>query len=353
MRDVFAIQDEIARAIVDVLKIKLLGDQDAAIVRKPTDNVEAFALYLKGRYYWAKRNETAVRKGIGYFEEAIAKDPTYARAHVGLADSYNILGFWDLMPPREAFAKAHAAAKVALEMDPALAEAYSAQGYAKMYYDWDFEGATRDLKRAMELNPRYPTAPFYYGNLLMLTGQTEEALALTRHALEIEPLALIMLAAVGHCLHLAGRFAEATPHYRAALDLDEDFLVANWWMGLNYAAMGRLAEAQVQMERSVALSHRNPTMVAALARVHALAGHRAEADALLAELAEAAKRRYISSFELATVHLALGDKERTFALLEQAYEEKSHSMILLKTDARMIALREEPRFKALRARVGN
>ena len=124
-------------------------------------------------------------------------------------------------------------------------------------------------------------------------------------------------------------------------------------MGLNYAAMGRLAEAQVQMERSVAISHRNPTMVAALARVHALAGHRAETDALLAELAEVAKHRFVSSFELATVHLALGDRERTFALLERAYEEKSHSMVLLKTDARMIGLRAEPRFTALRERVGN
>jgi serine/threonine-protein kinase len=353
MHDVFAIQDEIARAIVDVLKIKLLGDPDTALVRKPTDNVEAYALYLKGRYYWAKRNETAVRRGLGYFEEAIAKDPTYARAHVGLADSYNILGFWDLMPPREAFPLAHAAVERALELDPTLAEAYAAEGYAKMYYEWDADGAARDLKRAMELNPRYPTAPFYYGNLQMLTGHTDDALEFTHQALQLEPLALIMLAAAGHCFHLAGRFAEAIPHYRAALDLDEDFLVANWWMGLNYAAMGRLPEAQAQMERSVALSHRNPTMVASLARVHALAGHRDEAIALLGELAEAAKKRFVSSFELATVHLALGDRERTFVLLEQAFEEKSHSMMLLKSDARMTELREEPRFIALRERVGN
>ncbi len=306
LNDVFAIQDEIARAIVDVLKIKLLGDPDATLVKKPTENVDAYALYLKGRYYWAKRNETAVRRGVGYFEEAIAKDPTYARAHVGLADSYNILGFWDHMAPREAFPLAHAAVNRACEMDPTLAEAYAAKGYAKLYYDWDLEGSARDLKRAMVLNPRYPTAPFYYGNLQMLRGFTEEALAFTRQALELEPLALIMLAAMGHCYHLAGRFEEAIPHYRAALDLDEDFLVANWWMGLNFAALGRLPESQAQMERSVALSNRNPTMVAALARVHALAGHRAEAETLIAELAEVAKQRYVSSFELATVHSGIG-----------------------------------------------
>jgi serine/threonine-protein kinase len=353
MHDVFEIQDEIARAIVDVLKIKLLSDPDAALVEKSTDNVEAYALYLKGRYYWAKRNETAVRKGLGYFEEAIAKDPTYARAHVGVADSYNILGFWDLMPPREAFPKAHTAAALALQMDPTLAEAYAAEGYAQLYYDWDWDEAERNFKRAMELNPRYATAPFYYANLLMLTRGMDSSLAMTRRALELDPLALIMLAAIGHTYHLHHRFDEAMPHYRATLELDPDYLVAHWWMGLNYAAMGRLAESQAQMERSVELSHRNPTMVASLARVHALAGHKAQANALLAELAEMAKHRFVSSFELSTVHLALGDKDRAMALLEAAYAEKSHSMAILKTDPRMEALREDPRFIALRARVGN
>jgi serine/threonine-protein kinase len=353
MHDVFAIQDEIARAIVDILKIKLLGDPEASLVEKSTENVDAYALYLKGRYYWGKRNEAAVRKGIGHFEEALAIDPSYAKAHVGLADSYNILGFWDLMPPREAFPRAHAAAALALRMDGTLAEAYAAEGYAQFYYDWDWAASEATLKRAMDLNPRYPTAPFYYGNLLMLTGRQQESQELTRRALELDPLSLIMNSAVGHTYHLYGQYEEAMPHYRAALDLDENFLVAHWWMGLNYAAMGKLAEAQEKMERCVAISQRNPTMVASLARVHALAGHKAEATGLLTELDELGKHRFVSSFEVATVHLALGDADRAMGLLEKAYEEKSHSMTLLKQDPRLNALRADPRFIALRARIGN
>jgi tetratricopeptide (TPR) repeat protein len=314
--------------------------------------VEAYALYLKGRYNWAKRTEPALKKGIEYFEEAIARDPGYALAHVGLADSYNILGFQDLIAPREAFPRAHAAARHAMVMDPSLAAAHAAEGYALLYFDWDWEGAELAFKRAIELEPRYPTAPFYYSNLLQFRGRIDEAFANYTRALELDPLALIVIAAVGQMKHLSRKFEEAIPHYRAALDLDPDFLFARWWLGMNYAAMGRLPEAQAELERTVALTARShPTMLAGLARVHALAGHVAEARALIAELARAESNRFISSFELATVHSALGDQERAMTLLERAYEEKSHSMCLLAQDPRLDALRGDPRFAALRAKV--
>jgi serine/threonine protein kinase/tetratricopeptide (TPR) repeat protein len=352
LHDVFAIQDEIARAIVDTLRIKLLGDPDAALVVKPTESVDAYALYLKGRYYWAKRTEPALRKGIAYFEEATAKDPAFALAHVGLADSYNILGFQDLMPPRSAFARAHEGARRALAMDATLAAAHAAEAYALLYFDWDWEGAERGFKRAIELGPRYPTAPFYYANLLQFKGRTEEAIVMYTRALELDPLALIVIAAVGQIRHLNRRYEEAIGHYRAALELDGDFLFARFWMGMNYAAMGRFAEAQAELERTVALTDRgHPTMLAGLARVHALAGRAAEARALLAELADAAQHRFISSYELATVHSALGDQERALSLLEEAYDEKSHSMTLLAQDPRLDSLRGDARFTALREKV--
>jgi len=352
LHDVFAIQDEIARAIVDTLKIKLLGDPAVALVEKPTESVDAYALYLKGRYNWAKRTEPALKKGIEYFEQAVEKDPGYALAHVGLADSYNILGFQDLIAPRDAFPRAHAAARHAMEMDPTLAAAHAAEGYALLYYDWDWEAAEHEFKRAMELGPRYPTAPFYYSNLLQFQGRIDEAFVNYTRALELDPLALIVIAAVGQMKHLSRRFEEAIPHYKAALDLDADFLFARFWLGMNYAAMGRLDEALPEIERCVALTQRShPTMLAALARVHALAGRTKEARALLAELAQAANHRFISSFELATVHSALGDQARAMTLVEQAYEEKSHSMCLLAQDPRLDALRNDPRFVALRAKV--
>ena len=350
LHDVFAIQDEIARAIVETLKVKLLTGAEA-LVNPPTEHVEAYALYLKGRHYWSKRIESALIKGLECFERAIAIDPQYALAHVGLADSYNILGYYDLRAPRECFPRAHDAARFALALEPTLAPAHAAEGYALMYHEWDFAEAERCLRRAIELDPRYAIAHFYLGNLLTIVGRIDEAIAMMRRAIEIEPLSLIVNAAIGWCLSMARRTDQALTQYDVALDLDDRFLIARWWKGMTLADRGELAGSAEELERVVATS-RTPTMLASLARTHALARDTAKARALLSELDDLATRRYVSSFELAVVRDALGEREKALTLLEAAYAERSHSMAFLAVDPRLDALRAEPRVAALRRLVG-
>ena len=341
-----------SRAIVETLKVKLLGDEGAALVKPPTDDVEAYSLYLKGRYHWIKRNEASIRKGIGFFEQAIEKDPGYARAHVGLADSYNMFGFYDLRPPREAFPRAHAAAQRALELDPTLGEAHAAEAYATLYYDWDWARAEAGFQRAIELSPRYATAYQYYGNLLASRGRIDDAVAMMARGAEIDPLSPLFLAAVGIAHYFARRYDEAVRHYRAALELDDGFLIAHWWSSMAFAELGRLGESRDSAERAVTISQRNPTMLAALARAHALAGRAAEARQVIAEIEGIEKRRFISSFELAHAHTALGDRDAALARLEQALAEREHSMAFLSVDPRLDPLIGDARFIALLGRAG-
>ena len=351
MHDVFAIQDEIARAIVDTLKVKLLAGPDAALVKPPTEHVEAYTLYLKGRHYWGQRVESALVKGIACFEEAIAIDPQYALAHVGLADSYNILGFYDFRAPRESFPLAHESARRALAMDPSSAPAHAAEGYAFLYHDWDWEAADRELRTAIALDVRYAVGHFYLGNLLGCSGRIDEGIASMRRAVAIEPLALITNAAIGWCHMLGRRYDDALKQFAISLALDDRFLIAHWWKGLVLAEMGSLDESEQELETAVSLSQRSPSMLASLARTRALAGRKAAALEVLAELDAIALTRYVSSYELAIARDALGERSRALALLEAAFEERSHSMAFLKVDPRLDSLREEGRFEALRQKV--
>jgi serine/threonine-protein kinase len=348
MHDVFAIQDEIARAIVETLKVKLFTGADGALVRPPTEHVEAYALYLKGRYYWNQRIESALTKGLECFEEAIAIDPEYVLAHVGVADSHNIFGFYDLRAPRESFPRAHEAARRALQMDPDCAPAHAAEGYALMYHEWDWAGAERALRRAIELDPRYSIAPFYLGNLLTIQGRFDEGAASMRRSIAIEPLSLIVNAAIGWIRFMAHDLDAAMQQYTVALDLNDRFLIAHWWKGLTLAERGDFAAGTSELERAVEISQRNPTMLASLARTHALAGRESAAREILRELEALASRRYVSSFELAVAHDALGERERAIALLQAAYEERSHSMAFLGSDPRLDRMRDDPRFAELR-----
>jgi serine/threonine-protein kinase len=352
MGDVFAVQDEIARAIVNTLKVKLLGEHDAPLVKEATKNVEAYTHYLKGRYYWNKRTQTGLLKGINHFDAAVDEDGMFALAYAGLADSHNILGFYDFVPPSEAFPQAKAAALMALEMDEGLAEAHAALAYELLYYDWDFVEAERSLFRAMELNPSYAIAPHYYGNYLVAMGQFDEADAAFRRARELDPLSLIINAASGWAMYHARRHEEAVALLSGAIELDPDFFLAHLWLARTLSQMQRFDEATAEAERARTLSDDAPIATAALGQAYALSGARERAAAVLEQMYGQAGERHVSPYYVAGVHAALEDRAAALEWLERAFEERSHSLVFLKVDPVMEPLRGEPEFAALVERVG-
>ena len=352
MTDIFAVQDEIARAIVDTLKVKLVGAAEGPLVKPHTDNVEAYSLYLKGRYFWNKRNEEDLKRGIEHFEQAIALDAEYVLAHVGIADSYNILGFYDLLPPREAFPKAKAAALKALELDDHLAEAHTSLGYVKFYYDWDFRDAELTFKRAIELNPSYPVAHQFYANLLDQVGRPDEAEVQWRRAEELDPLTLIINAGLGWHYFFDRKYDQAILQLQRALQMDDTFVPGHFWIGLAYQQSGMHEQSVAAMTKARECSGGSPATVAELARAYALAGDADRAKALLKDLDEMAEHRYVPPYELAGAYLALDMTERVYALLNRAYDERSHSLAFLKADPRFDGLRTDEPFQALLRKVG-
>ncbi len=347
LEDVFAVQERIAQAIVDVLQVKLLGPARQALVVPSTEDVRAYELYLKGRYCWNKRSEDGVTRGIQFFREAVALDPDYALAHVGLADSFNILGFYDLLPPRDAFGQAKAAARRALELDGELAEAHTSLGYVQFYHDWDREAAERSFLRAIELNPRYPVAHQFYANYLDQVGRLEEAERRWRRAHELDPLSLIVNSGLGWHFYFARRYEDAVAQLRKTLELDPTFVPGRVWLGLALLQLERWEDAIDSFTAAVRASGESPAVVAELARAHALAGDTDRARALLDELDRAAARRYVAPYELASVHLGLGRTDEALTLLERAVEDRSHSLMFARMDPRFDPLREAPRFAAV------
>jgi serine/threonine protein kinase/Tfp pilus assembly protein PilF len=352
LQDVFAIQDEIARAIVGALRVKLLGAQETSLVRPPTDDVDAYTLYLKGRFYWNKRTEASLRKGAELFEQAIARDPTYVLAYVGLADSFSVLGYYDHMPPLEAFPRARAAALRALDLDRTCAEAYASLGYVRLYHDWKWREAEDAIQRALSLNPRYSTAILYYGNLLVAMGRPLAGRRAFEDAGRLDPLSLIIDAGVGWALYYARRYDEAIAALRATIDMEGGFFLAHFWLGWTYAAAGRFEESATELEIACALSARTPIALAALARTHAYSGKRDICHSLLEELSEISRRRYVPPYELAMVYEGLNETEQVYDLLARALADRSHSLALVGVDPRVDRLRGDARFEELIAQVG-
>jgi tetratricopeptide (TPR) repeat protein len=311
-----------------------------------------YALYLKGRYAWYTRTEEGVRSAVQFFEQAVALDSTYARAHAGLADAYAILGFYDYMPPREAFPRAQVAAERAIALDPALAAPRATLGYVALYYDWDLARAEAEYRRAIALDPNYSTAHQWYANHLTAAGRFAEAEREMRRAQEIDPLSLIANAALGWVLYYAGQYAAAADQCRQTLELNANYGLAHLWRGWALQELDSLPAAVDSHRRAVAASDSSGIFVASLARSLALAGERSEAEALLRRLeARGDSGRYIPSYEIAKVHEALGRPDQAFAWLERALAERAHTLVLMRADPQLARLRADPRYARLLARV--
>jgi serine/threonine-protein kinase len=347
MEDVFAIQDEISRGIVSALKLRLLGEAAGPLVKLPTDDFEAYTLYLKGRLQWNRRSDDALHQGLRYFEEALARDPDYPLAHVGLADSYVLLGFYTALPPSAAFPRARAAAETALRLDPTLGEAYPTLAYVKMYYEWDWPGALAAFRDAIERNPGYATTYQWQGNCFALLGRFDASIASFQRAVELDPLSGIKNAALGWGYYFARRYPEAIAQQRRALEIEPDLAVAHLWCGLSLEQTGAEPAAVERFTEALRLLGRDPVGLAFLVHGLAMAGRKAEAAARLDELLAMAKERYVSGYDIAVACAGLGRHDDALNWLERGYAERTHWMALLKVDPRLDPLRNDPRFADL------
>jgi TolB-like protein/DNA-binding SARP family transcriptional activator/Tfp pilus assembly protein PilF len=360
LEDVFAVQEEISRSIVETLKGTLVGSADSAATARRGTDLEAYnlylrgrhALYMKGRYSWYRRTEEGLKSAAAYFTQAIEKDSSYALAHAGLADANAVLGFYDYLPPREAFPAAERAARRAMALDSGLVQPYATLGYVELYHNWNWARAEEWFTRAIERGPRYSTAHQWYANYLTVRAQFDDAEQAMARAQEIDPLSLIASAAEGWVLYYAREFDRAAEQCRLTLELDPDYAVALLWRAWALEEMDRAAEAVTLMERAVTLTNRSAPFVASLARARAVAGDSAGACELLGELGDRARRGYVPRYEVAKVELALGQRDRALDLLERAYAERSHSMVFLGIDPQLAELHGSARFERLIEQVG-
>jgi serine/threonine protein kinase/Tfp pilus assembly protein PilF len=351
LRDILSLQSEVAQAIAQEIKIKLTPQERARLGRVHRVDPEAHDAYLRGRFHWNKRTEEALTEAIAYFKNAIEKDPSYALAYAGLADAYNILGFYAVRPPRETFPKAKAAALKALELDDTLAEARASLGYAKSCYDWDWLASEKVFKQAIELNPGYPIAHQWYGSTLTMMGRHDEAIAEQRRAQELDPLSVVISASVGWLLYYARRFDEAIEQSRKTLEMDPNFALAHLWLGWAYEQTGRYKEASEEAKKAVTLSGGSPYYRASLGHAYAQSGMKVEAEKILEELNEVPQRMYVSPYFLAEIYTGLGENEEAFRWLERAYEERANLLVFLKVEPKVDPLRSDPRFQDLLRRM--
>ena len=349
--DILSVQEDISREISDKLRLRLSGEEKARLAKRPTENTEAYQLYLRGRYHWNKRTEEELKKGIEHFKQAIEKDPGYPLAYAGLADSYYILGYYNWLPPKEAYPKAKAAALKALELDDSLAEGHAALASVKRDFDWDWVGAEKEFRRAFELNPSYASAHRWCANLFNALGRREEALAEMKKAQELDPLSLITNADLGRTFYFARQYDQSLEQFRKTLDMDPNFAVAHLWLGQVYEQKGMYEEAISEFQKGMSLSG-GSIYLARLGHAYAMGGRRGEAQIVLNRLKDQSKQEYVSPYDIGVIYAGLGENKQTFAWLERAYEERSLWLSYLKADPIWDPLRSDPRFQDLLRRVG-
>jgi TolB-like protein/Tfp pilus assembly protein PilF len=352
LRDVLSMQEEVTRAIASEIRVNLSAQEQARLANTRPIDPEAYRLYLKGRYYWYKVTPEAMQKAIEYFQQALEKDPAYALAYAGLADTYNTLAFFTVFPPREVVPKAKAAAVKALEIDANLAEAHVSLGWAGFTYDLDWPAAGKHLERAVVLNPAYPVAHSFYSLYLGALGRSEEGLTEAKRALDLDPVSPAILHYVVVQLYLARRFDEAIEQCRKTLELDPSFTPARGVLGHVYAAKGMYREALAEYEKYATLSGGSPGSTAFVGYAHARLGQRSQAFRVLDQLGAASKQRYVPALSFATVYVGLGEKEQAFLWLEKAYDERTNSLAYLKVQSTWDPLRPDPRFADLVRRIG-
>ncbi len=353
MGNVFAIQDEITGAIIDKLKVQLLPGEKAAVVKRHTNSVEAFHLYLKGRHFWNRRFAPGVLgKAIECFQQAIVTDPRYGVAYAGLADCYNLRGVFQFCPPHETFPGAAAAAEKALEIDDGLAEAHAALAYNKLLYAWDWQGAEREFKRALELNPNHALSHLWYAQYLCAMARFDEAIAEVRRAQASDPLSLGINANAGLVLHWAREYKQAVEQLENTIELDPNFGLAYVYLAFPLIQQGKYDEAIAAVQKSMEHTQFMPFAISKLGYVYSLRGDRAKARKVLREAKARFEKLGVPSTVLAEIHGGLGDCDKFFECLYKAYEERSPLLPWLKIYPEYDAMRSDQRYDELLRRLG-
>jgi serine/threonine-protein kinase len=353
--DVFGVESEIARTVAETLRAKLTGSAEQVLASRPTENAEAYELYLKGRHFWNRRTEADIRKALEYFQQAVAKDPSYALAYAGLADCYAILPAYTNGSPRQFVESAITAAHRAIELDDSLAEAHTSFANA-MAADLQLPASEAEFKRAFGLNPNYASAHQWYGEVLQSLGRFDEAIAEIRRARDLDPLSLIINSVLASAFYSAGRYDEASQQIQRTFDLDPSFGVAFWVRAQINEAKGDLEHAVADYNKASATGSLPSDQVQAMvACANARAGKRAEAEKILNELMNESRNRFVASYPLAQIQAVLGNKDEAVRLLEKAYDERSIPIGGAgnggpKIDNRFDSLRDDPRFQKLLAK---
>lgn len=352
MQDVFAIEDEIAEAVVTTLKGHLAVEPHERVVRRYTESVDAFELYLRGRYAGQTRRRRGLLEGVAYFEQAIAADPHYALAYAGLADSYSLLAWYRFMAPREAFPKANVAAARALECDEMLPQAHASAGVVRFFYDWDWSGTERALSRALDLRPDEPTALHAYGEYLIARNRLPEALEHAERALVAEPWSLNINAGLGWVHYFMRDYDRAVDRFQQTLKLDPDYVFLHWFLGQAYLAAGEVDRAVETLRTGVQMSGGHPGMMAYLGQACARKGMESDALGVLDVLRSQASSAYVPADYFAVVHLGLGTYDAALAWLERARQERALHLVFLGVDPVFDGLRDDPRFTDILRSVG-
>jgi tetratricopeptide (TPR) repeat protein len=352
VRDTLALQNKVARAIAEQIRINLNPHEQAALKNARVLNPEAYESYLKGRYFWNKRTANGLKVALAYFNQAIEEDPKYAQAYSGLADTYALLGDWQyaVMTPKEALPKAKAAAMKALELDDSLSEAHNSLAFCLEGFDWDFGSAEKEFLRAIELNPGYATAHHWYSWHLSLLGRNAEAIAEMRKAENLDPLSLIINADLAELLLIAHLPDESIQQSRKTLEMDANFALAHNQMGQGYLEKHMFGEAIAEIQKAIQLSGGSPTFTANLARAYAASGQKAAAMEQLNDLKKRSASGDPHSSEIAMIYAALGNSDQAMTWLDKSYEQRFNPGILLRPG--FDPLRSDSRFQDLVRRIG-
>jgi TolB-like protein/DNA-binding winged helix-turn-helix (wHTH) protein/Flp pilus assembly protein TadD len=348
LADMLALREEIAREMASALRRRLTGAEEKRVTKSYTTNPEAYQDYLKGRYWWNKSTEEGFNKGIDYFQQAITKDPGYALAYSGLSDSYSSLADYGLVPAKEGYLKAKDAALKALELDDTLAEAHGSLALIKSSYDWDWSGADKEVRRAIELNPSYADAHRLHAEVLWQTGRLNQAIAETKGNLELDPISFGNNADLGVEYFLARQYDQAIEQEGKVLELDPNFLDAYYFRGLAYLKKSMYKEGKSDLEKGVAIAPASEVALTGLGYSYAVMGRRTEAHRVLDKLNELSKRKYVSPIWRVKIYAGLVEKDKAFEWLEKAYED--HSIVsvgYIKTNPMFDPLRSDPRFADL------
>jgi len=344
IRDIFAIQSDIARRVAEALRLQILG---AAAAGAPTRNPAAYVAHLRGRQSWNTRTEAGINQAIGFFQKALEEDDSYARAYAGLADCYSTLALLEFIPPNESYPKAKEAVGKALSLDPMLAEAHTSLGLIRFQYDWDWKGAEEEFSEAIRINPSYAPAHHFYADYLKAMGRFDEALLEIGKAQELDPLNLAINTGVGHVLYLSKQYDRAIDQYKQAVDLDPNFTLTHIWFGRPYLEKEMYPEAISELETAVKLSGEGTLALAMLGHGLASAGRKEDSKKILDQLIERSKTRYVPSYWVAVVYNGLKDRGETLKWLRRAFDERSSWLVWCNVEPRFDWLRGDSEFSSL------